>query len=266
MILPHLERTCLFVLLCFALTACTPATASVSQPTTLPNEPLLVAAAADLRFAFTEIADLYMQQTGQKVTLTFGSTGLLAQQIENGAPFDLMAAANITVIDDLETKGLILPDSRQLYAQGRIVLAVNKNFGVQVKALADLARPEVKRISIANPEHAPYGLAAQQALQTIGLWEQVKSKVVFGENVSQALQYIQTGDAPVGIVSLSVANVPEITWSLIDSQLHAPLNQALAVMKRSPRAQVARAFIAFVNGPQGRPIMKKYGFLLPGEF
>ncbi len=119
------------------------------------------------------------------------------------------------------------------------MLAVNKKSGLQATELKDLTSPAIKQIAIANPEHAPYGVAAMQAMQAAGVWEQVKPKLVYGENVRQTLQYIQTGDAPVGIVALSVANVPEITWTLIDDKLHQPLNQALAVIKRSPRAEAA---------------------------
>ena len=133
-------------------------------------------------------------------------------------------------------------------------------------SLSDLTNPAIEHIAIANPEHAPYGVAAMQALQSAGLWEQVKPRLVYGENVSQALQYIQTGNAQAGIISLSVARVPEISWTLIDDRLHKPLDQALVVINRSAQVNQAKAFIAFINGPQGRPIMKKYGFLLPGEF
>jgi len=225
-----------------------------------------VAAAADLQFAFQDIGGLFEEQCGCKVTFIFGSSGNLATQIENGLPVDVFASANIAYVDGLKEKGLILEDTQQLYAVGRIVLAVNKDSGVQVENLRDLLKPEVKKIAIANPEHAPYGVAAMQALQSEGIWEDLKPRLVYGENVRQALQYIQTGDAQAGIVALSVADVPEVSYTLVDDSLHQPLRQSLAVLRRTSREQLARDFIAFVNGPQGRPIMKKYGFLLPGEF
>ncbi|MFQ5855540.1 MAG: molybdate ABC transporter substrate-binding protein [Anaerolineae bacterium] len=227
---------------------------------------LLVAAASDLQFAFTEIGEHFEQQTGQHMTFSFGSTGNLTAQIENGAPFDLFAAANVTYIDRLRDKGLIIPGTQQLYAQGRIVLAVNRNSGVMATAVGDLLDPSISRVAIANPDHAPYGLAAKQALQRAGVWDRLQSKLVYGENVRQTLQFVQTGNALAGIIALSITDVPEVTWTLIDAGLHQPLNQALAVIRGSPNEQAARAFITFVNGPQGRPIMKKYGFLLPGEF
>jgi molybdate transport system substrate-binding protein len=232
----------------------------------ISNEPLLVAAAADLQFAFTDIGAKFKEQTGQEVLFTFGSTGNLTTQIENGAPFDILAAANISFVDQLTEQGLTIPATQQLYAQGRIVLAVNRESGIQATKLEDLLNPSITNIAIANPEHAPYGKAAQEALQSAGIWEVLQPKLVLGENVRQTLQFVQTGDAPVGIVALSVADVPEVTYTLLDGNLHNPLNQALAVIKSTPHEAAARVFIDFVNGSQGRPIMKQYGFLLPGEF
>ncbi|MCS6826840.1 MAG: molybdate ABC transporter substrate-binding protein [Caldilinea sp.] len=242
--------------------ACTErsAASSVQNPS-----PIIVAAAADLQFAFTEIAELFEQRTGQPVTLVFGSSGQLAQQIENGAPFDLFASANITFIEQLLDKGLILPDTVAPYGEGRIVLAVNRNVNLELTDLQDLETPLIQRIAIANPEHAPYGLAAKEALLATGVWENVEPKLVYGENVRQALQFVQTGDAQAGIVALSIANVPEIRWTLIDANLHNPLLQALAVVKSTSQPEVARAFAAFVNGEEGRAIMRRYGFVMPGE-
>ena len=244
-----------------------PATATTPDVAAAPagDDALLVAAASDLQFAFKAIAALYQQQSGQQVIVTFGSTGTLSQQIENGAPYDLFAAADESYINGLTAKGLTIPETQQLYAQGRIVLAVNKQSGLQLTDLKQLVDASFRQVSIANPDHAPYGKAAMQAMQAAGVWEQVKPRLVYGDNVTQALQFIQTGNAPAGIVALSVASVPEVSYTLIDARLHDPLNQKLTVLKRSRLADAARAFIAFVNGSQGRPIMKKYGFALPGE-
>ncbi|MCL4858682.1 MAG: molybdate ABC transporter substrate-binding protein [Caldilineaceae bacterium] len=226
---------------------------------------LTVGAAADLQFAFTELGRLFQEETGHRVTMVFGSTGQLAQQIENGAPYDLYAAANIEFVEMLAEKKLVLPETVALYGRGRIVLAVNREAGVEASELNDLLAPEIQRIAIANPEHAPYGRAAKEALESSGVWTQLQDKLVLGENVRQTLQYVQTGDAQVGIVALSIADVPEITWTLIDDALHNPLDQALAVVSSSPHAAIAAEFAAFINGPTGRPIMQRYGFVLPGE-
>ncbi|MCC9078659.1 molybdate ABC transporter substrate-binding protein [Litorilinea aerophila] len=258
--------------LVWLLSACAGVSAGQDLPAVAPaasppaGDELLVAAAADLQFAFTELGERFQAETGQPVTFVFGSTGNLTAQIENGAPFDILAAANVAYIDRLDAQGLILPETRQLYAQGRIVLAVNREAGVEATTLTDLLDPAISRVAIANPAHAPYGVAAQEALQSAGLWEALQPKLVLGENVRQALQFIQTGDAQAGIVALSIAQVPEVTYTLLPAELHNPLNQALAVIKSSRHPEAARAFIEFVNGPVGRPVMKKYGFLLPGEF
>lgn len=249
----------LLIILFLLVSAC-----AAPMGTTEPTE-LIVAAAADLQFAFTEIGALFEKETGHKVTFVFGSTGQLAQQIENGAPYDLFAAANLSFVEDLSQKNLILPNSMALYARGRIVLAVNKESGIQATTLNDLLSDRITHIAIANPEHAPYGVAAMEALKSVGLWEKLQPKLVYGENVRQTLQFIQTGDAQTGIISLSVANVPEVTWTLIEAELHNPLDQALAVVASSKQLESARQFAAFINGPSGRPIMQKYGFVLPGE-
>lgn len=230
------------------------------------TEPLLVAAASDLQFAFTEIGERFEAKTGREVTFTFGSTGNLTTQIENGAPFDILAAANVSFIDQLAEQGLTIPDTQQLYAQGRIVLVVNRNSGLEATGLDDLLNPAITRIAIANPEHAPYGAAAREALISAGVWDEIEDRVVLGENVSQTLQFVQTGDAPVGIVALSIADVSEVTGTLLPAELHEPINQALAVIRSTTDEEGARAFIDFVNSPDGREIMKRYGFLLPGEF
>jgi molybdate transport system substrate-binding protein len=124
----------------------------------------------------------------------------------------------------------------------------------------------VRRVAIANPQHAPYGKAAEEALRKVGVWDAVRPKLVYGENIRHTLQFLQTGAADAGIVALSVADVPEIESVPIDPALHAPLNQVVAVARRSARPEIALAFIQYVNGPEGRPIMKRYGFRLPGEF
>ncbi len=255
-------RNLFFLLILCLLAACGPA------PSATPAlaKPLLVAAASDLQFAFTEIGEAFEAETGHKVVFTFGSTGNLTTQIENGAPFDILAAANVSFVDHLTEQGLTIPETQQLYAQGRIVLVVNRESGIQAISLDDLLDPAITRIAIANPEHAPYGMAAREALQSAGVWDDIQEKIVLGENVSQTLQYVQTGDAPVGIVALSIADVPEVTATLLPAERHEPMNQALAVIKGTPHEEVARAFIEFVNSPAGREIMKRYGFLLPGEF
>jgi molybdate transport system substrate-binding protein len=251
------------ILLCILTLAASIVSPAVAQP----KQPMLtVYGAADLTFAFREIAALFEKGTGTKVVLVLGSTGNLAKQIEHGAPADVFFAANASFVDDLQSKGAVIPETRQLYAQGRIVLAVPRDSKLSIQRLEDLLRPDVKRVAIANPEHAPYGRAAQQALQTARVWDALKPRLVYGENIRHTLQFIETGAVEAGIVALSVADTPAIRHVPIDPSLHAPLNQIAAVVKRSTRPELALGFLQFVNGPEGRAIMKRYGFLLPGDF
>lgn len=252
----------LIILVCLLLIGCPRPT---SGPATAAPPELTVAAASDLQVAFTEIARQFEQQESCRVVLTFGSTGQLEQQIEHGLPVDIFAAANVTYLESLRAKKMILADSQQIYARGRIVLVFSKKAGVTVRTLDDLLKPDVKHIAIANPGHAPYGVAARQALERAGLWAQLEPKIVLGENVRQALRYVETGNAEAGIVALSIAQGPDIEYILIDESLHEPLDQALAIIAGTKQQELARQFIAFVDGPQGRPIMKKYGFLHPSE-
>jgi len=230
-----------------------------------PQREVIVAAAADLVFAFREIAPLFEQQHQAKVTLTFGSTGQLTQQIQHGAPVDVFFAANVAFVEDLRAKGMVLADSVEPYAQGRIVLATHRSRQV-LASVKDLTREDVRRIAIANPAHAPYGMAAREALVSAGVWDHIRPKLVYGENIRQALQFLETQNVDAAIISLSLADAPDIHFTLIDPSLHRPIVQAAAVTARSRQPDLARAFIRFVNGPQGRPIMKRFGFLLPGEF
>jgi molybdate transport system substrate-binding protein len=223
-----------------------------------------VAAASDLMRAFRAIAPRFEEEFGCKVTLIFGSSGLLAKQSENGAPFDLFAAANESYVRDLESKRKILPGTRQIYALGRIVIwtAPGKK---RANTLRDLTDGGFRRIAIANPRHAPYGQAAKEALTRYGLWTQIKPKLVYGENVTQALQYAESGAADAAIVALSLAIDGKGSYTLVPESLHSPLRQALGVLSRSANPDLAKRFAEFVGRPQGRWYMKRYGFRLPGE-
>ena len=246
-----------FVLALACITACK--TKSPATTTASPDE-ITVAAAADLTPAFEELGREFQSATKTKVVFVFGSTGMLTRQIENGAPFDLFAAANVSYIDELDQKGLIIPDSKAIYARGRITLWTPNESNLRLQGIADLARPEVQRIAIANPDHAPYGLAAKQALQSAGVWDRVQPKLVYGDNIRQTLQYAQTGNVEVAIVALSLSVQSNGRWSLIPEDLHEPIDQALAVIKTTKKEQAARAFATFITSPQGKAIMKKYGF------
>lgn len=229
------------------------------------NVTLTVSAASDLTPAFGELGPLFTEATGIGVEFNFGSTGQLAQQIIAGAPVDVFAAANVDVIDQLDGQGLILTDTRALYARGRITLWTRSDSGLEITDLSQLTDPGIERIAIANPDHAPYGVAAREAMQSAGVWDAVQDKLVLGENISDALRLAQTGNVDVAIVALSLSLESDGRWTLIEETLHEPIDQALAVMAVTDHELEARAFCDFVNGAQGREIMRRYGFVLPGE-
>lgn len=254
------------------LTAC--GVSTVSQPFSSPGETsspaaetvtLTVSAAADLNYVFPEIGKLWEQETGNQVTFNFGSTGQLAQQIERGAPVDLFAAANKKFVEDLDKKGLVLADTKALYGVGRITLWQREGSTLEINDIKDLAKPAVQRVAIANPDHAPYGVAAREALQSAGIWEDLQPKLILGENIKQTQQYAEMGNVDVAIAALSISVEKPGRWVLVPAELHKPLEQMLAVPKSAPHPEEAKQFAAFINGEKGRPLMQKYGFVLPGE-
>jgi molybdate transport system substrate-binding protein len=232
-----------------------------------PPSPLKVAAAADLALAFRDVGAAYEKKAGEKVIFSFGSTGLLEKQIVEGAPFDVFAAANVSFAEDAIKAGACAADSKALYARGRIVIWTRKDGKIAApKSIAELGDPRFVKVAIANPEHAPYGKAAQQAMEKAGVWDKVKPKLVYGENVQQTLQFAQSGNVEAAVVALSLAVVSDGSYVLVDDSLHKPIDQALVACGKDPeRMRRARAFNAFVNSSDGRAIMKKFGFLLPGE-
>lgn len=230
-----------------------------------------VAAAADLNAALPEVASLFTKATGKKVKLTFGSSGNFAQQIQNGAPFEVYMSADEGYVQKLAAAGKTV-DAGQLYAIGRIGLF--QPTGSPIKADANLqdlgaaARDgRLQKFAIANPEHAPYGRAAQEALTHAGLWEAIRPKLVMGENVAQATQFATTGSAQGGIIPLSLAVTPQVkaagTFALIPADWHQPLRQRAVLVKGA--GETARAFYAFLQGPAARAVFRRYGFVLPGE-
>ena len=227
-----------------------------------------VAAAADLKFAMEELSEQFQKQNGTKVNATYGSSGNFFSQMQNGAPFDLFFSADIEYPRRLEAAGLAEPGTLYEYAVGRIVIWTPPGARVDVtkqawKALLDAS---VKKIAIANPEHAPYGRAAMAALQKAGIYESVKNKLVYGENISQAAQFVQSGNAQAGIVALSLAVSPAMRdggrWE-VPADMHPALEQGAVVLKSVANRQAARAFLEFVKSADGRAILAKYGFEFP---
>jgi molybdate transport system substrate-binding protein len=228
--------------------------------------PVRVAAAADLTAAFDEMGRTFESQTGLDVTFTFGSTGLLTKQLKEGTPFDMFAAANESFVEQAITAGACDGATKAPYARGRIAIWA-KHGGVALpKNVAELADERFKRIAIANPEHAPYGQAAKEALEHENVWESIQPRLVLGENVRQTLQFAKTGNVEVAIVALSlVVKDKGNPWLLIDEALHRPIDQALVVCTRGSNRAGGDAFAKFVNSEAGRDAMRGFGFLLPGE-
>ena len=227
-----------------------------------------IAAAADLNSAMEELSEQFEKQTGTKVNVTYGSSGNFFSQIQNGAPFDLFYSADIEYPRKLEAAGLAEPGTLFEYAVGRIVIWMPADAKVDVagqgwKGLLDAS---VEKIAIANPEHAPYGRAAVAALQKAGIYEQVKPKLVYGENISQAAQFVQSGSAQAGIVALSLAVSPAMRdgkrWK-IPAEMHPALEQGAIVLKDAKNKDAARAFLDFVKKATGRATLAKYGFEVP---
>lgn len=236
-------------------------------------EPPLVAAASDLQFALPEIADAFAAETGHMVRLTFGSSGNLARQIRQGAPFELYLSADERYVLSLARDGLTRGEG-VVYAHGRIVLGVPPDSPLAPDgSLDDLARAlgegRVRRFAIANPEHAPYGQRAAEALRHKGLWEGIRPHLVLGENVAQAAQFAVSGNAQGGIIAYSLALAPNLArraaYELIPAERHTPLHQRMALVEGA--GPVAEAFFEFLQGPTARAILDDYGLSLPrGEY
>ena len=219
---------------------------------------IAVAAASDLNFAIKEVVAAFEKQTGHQVKLSLGSSGNFYSQLQNGAPFDLYFSADIGYPKKLEEAGLTVPGSLYLYAVGRIVLWAPKSSMLDVsKGLTVLRKPEIKKIAIANPKHAPYGRAAAE----------VKDRLVLGENISQAAQFIESGACDIGIIALSLALAPAMksagTYWQIPADAHPPLEQVAVILKQSTKQEAARQFLNFMKSAQGQEIMTHYGFTLP---
>ncbi|HSE12287.1 MAG TPA: molybdate ABC transporter substrate-binding protein [Rudaea sp.] len=231
----------------------------------------LIAAAADLRFALDEVAAQFQRSTGQAVRIVYGSSGNFRRQIAEGAPFELFLSADEAYVLALAKEGHLV-DEGVLYATGRLALVVPEGSTLALDgSLRDLpaavAEGRVRKFALANPEHAPYGRAAAEALKAVGAWDALQGKLVFGENVAQAAQFAVSGSAQGGIVALSLALAPGALGSArfapVPETLHRPLRQRMAL---TPRAgSVARDFYRYLQQPAARAVLARYGFTSPGE-
>lgn len=253
------------IALVVAVTALAFTFAATTQQQGQRDQTIQVAAAADLRLALSDINRLYKERTGREATISFGSTGQLTQQIEQGAPFDVFLAANEAFIERLQRGGHTVPGTEMRYARGRLALVNSPNLTPPVTELRDVTAPAIRYISIANPDHAPYGVAAQDALEALGLWGTLRPRLVYGENVQQATQYVQTGQADVGIVAVALVIPTQLRWTLIPQELHRPLDQALAILRRTRLEAEARAFVDLVMSAESQAILERYGFEPPAS-
>jgi molybdate transport system substrate-binding protein len=228
---------------------------------------LLVATGYGLKPAVEEQAAAFEKQTRVKVTFNFAASRALLQQIEGGLPADVFIAPEPRDMEEARTKGLIIADTEQVYAVGRLALATSPRMGFALEELEQLTRPEVKQVVIGNPETAAYGRAAEEALTSAGLWEQIKPKLVYGENMAQVVQYLQSGNVEAGLVALSVVidGTAGLTYVVANESLHQPIRHTVAVLKDTRHEELARRFVAFVRGPEGRAVLEKYGFGVPEE-
>jgi molybdate transport system substrate-binding protein len=229
---------------------------------------LNVAAASDLQFVMPALAARFEKDTGGAARVTFGSSGNFFTQIQNGAPFDVFMSADVSYPRKLEAAGLVDPGSVYTYATGRLVLWVRSDTGLDVsRGLALLADGAIKRIAIANPAHAPYGRAAVAAMEHAGVYSAVRDKIVFGENVSQAAQFAQSGNAGAALVAraLAVAAPMKDTGRAYDvpPEFHPPIDQAAAIIRASKQQDLAARFMNYLKQPAARALLASYGFAPP---
>jgi molybdate transport system substrate-binding protein len=224
---------------------------------------LLVAAASNLTDAFAEIGPQFTRETGIRVVFSFGSTADLARQIENGAPFDVFAAADTAHVGQLESKGLLTPGTRAIYARGRLVMWLPPGSGLKAERVEDVTAKVFERIAVAKPDVAPYGQATVESLRALGIWNQVETKVVYAQNVSQAKQYAGTGNAEVAFIPLALVKPGEGTYIEVDEKLHQPIDQALGIIKDSPKQNAARLFVNFLLSAHGQDLLSKNGYRKP---
>ncbi len=226
---------------------------------------ITVAAAADLQFAMQDVAAGFQKETGKEVKVIYGSSGSFFQQIQNGAPFDMFFSANLDYAKKLESSGLTAPGSYYQYARGKIVLWVPNDSKINIDSgLKSLLDPAVKKIAVANPQHAPYGQAAVAAMQSEGVYEKVKDKLVLGENISQTASFVVSGAADVGVLALSLALSPNLKdkgrYAEIPTAEYPPIEQACVILSSSKDKETAKQFLSYIKTAAVADTLKRYGF------
>jgi len=222
-----------------------------------------VAAASNLTDAFAEVGPRFTSKTGIRVVFSFGATADLARQIENGAPFDVFAAADTEHVEQLERKEILTPGTRALYARGRLVIWVPPGSNLKVERIQDITAKAFERIAIPKPDVAPYGKAAVESLRTFGIWNEIEGKVIYAQNVSQAKQYAATGNAEIAFIPLALVKPGEGTYFEVDEETHQPIDQALGIVKDSTKQADARQFVDFLLSDEGQELLAKKGYRKP---
>jgi molybdate transport system substrate-binding protein len=237
-----------------------------AQAESKPAPAIRVAAASDLTRAFEALRSSFERETQRKVELSFGASGMLAKQVGAGAPFDVFASANTGFVDQVVQAGACSAQTRAPYALGHLVVWSKPGLVKPASQLEELADPRFKRIAIANPEHAPYGKAAKEALTKAGIWRQVEPRLVYGENIKQTMQYAESGNVEAALVALSLAvDGGPASYLRVDESMHAPIDQTLVVCSHGEDRAGGQAFASYVNSPAGRAVMRRYGLMLAGE-
>jgi molybdate transport system substrate-binding protein len=219
--------------------------------------------AANLTDVFNQLGPRFEAETGIHPIFSFASTAQLTRQIENAAPFDVFAAADSQHVAELEQKGMLTAGSRAIYARGVLALWIPESSKAVVERVQDLTRPEVHVIAVAKPDLAPYGQAAVDSLDKLGIWEQVKPKVVYAENISMAKQYGKSKNADAVFTAYSLVLHEGGKIIQVDEALHKPIDQELGVVAKSNRQDAARKFAAFLLTGAGKPILASYGYHSP---
>jgi molybdate transport system substrate-binding protein len=232
------------------------------------GQEITVAAAADLQFVMQEVASRFKKETGKTVKLIYGSSGNFFQQVQNGAPFDMFFSANLDYPKKLEASGLTEPGTLYQYAIGKIVIWVPNDSKLDVSAgLRSLLDASIKKIAVANPQHAPYGQAAVAAMRKENIYDKVAEKFVLGENISQTASFVVSGSADVGIVALSLALSPNMKdrgrYVEIPGGEYPPIEQACVILKSSKQKDTAKAFLNFTKTPAVAELFRINGFAVP---
>lgn len=225
-----------------------------------PDPTVVIAAAANLDRAIPRLVEGFEEASGVKAVVSLGSTSNLTQQIENGAPFDLFLSADTAHVDKLIDGGFADAASKRIYARGKLVLWIGPQSTLSLTGPEALLDPSVRFISMANPKFAPYGTAAMEVLDKLGYHEELTGKIVHAQSVSMAQQYAASGNVEIAMTALSLAIGSDGKWLELDSSLHQPIAQALAVVSRAPHKDLALQFVAYLNGPAGQAVLAEFGY------